>query len=595
MATTSTANAPARALRRYPQQLQALVSILAGTLLAGYLSRVFFVLAPDQVHDTHERFGYVYRLMDFREALLTGHLFPQWSTYMRGGLGEPYFSYYQPGFFYLAASLPQPWGAARTLGLAVFIASLVGFFGMSRLVGARFGPGPGYLAAMILLLSVYPATEIYIRGDFAEYTAMMLLPWLFHFLLAWDEHRRTRHLVGGSLSAAAVIVTHASVGLLSYLAIGGLLVIAIALVGNLWRLAVSALPLVAGVMLSAFYWFPVFFEWHLVQPEAAFAGFYDFRSHFVPVPRLWGAYERTAVVPLALGRPIIVLALFNLVLALARWNRSSRAERTLVVVCSVLLAEGIFMMTHWSLPLWEGFPPLHKVQFPWRLLSVVTVALATLASLWIPGGRVSGVLWRLGVPLLLLVSTSHPTFDRVMQFPLPARPADLVWLDYRVDVENEWVPRGARIFRPGEPLGVLGHHMDVENEAGTAPALGAAASLGVWASAPRCHTRGFSRGQSRLELTVDAQEDCDVVLPHYYFPVSWRGEVKGRDVRLFSHEGFLAAHLPAGTIGDMTVTFATTPMKKAGIAVSLLSMLVGVAWLGRSHTFASRWSRVRRS
>ena len=50
----------------------------------------------------------------------------------------------------------------------------------------------GWLAASLLLLSVYPATEIYIRGDLSEFCAMMLIPPALWEIFLLDASRGQR-------------------------------------------------------------------------------------------------------------------------------------------------------------------------------------------------------------------------------------------------------------------------------------------------------------------------------------------------------------------------------------------------------------------
>jgi hypothetical protein len=194
--------------------------------------------------------------------------------------------------------------------------------------------------------------------------------------------------------------------------------------------------------------------------------------------------------------------------------------------------------------------------------------LAVFAGLWVPKRGATAGLWVLGVALLLFASTSDTRIHRVRRFSLPERPGDLVALDYRPDLEGEWIPRGAPILAPGQ-------------------------LPGVWQSSPACRTDRFSRAQSRLNVTVDAAEDCDVVVPHYYFPVGWRAEAGRKELAVFSLRGFLAVHVPAGTRGDVTIEFTTTPMKRWGVGVSLLSLFAGLAWLIR-RAVASRAAGDRR-
>lgn len=77
-----------------------------GLLLSLWLSRVFFLHAPEWVPLTHEGNSYTGRLLEFRDLLGAGYASPQWATHFRQGLGSP--------FFRMAASPPASSQPAST-------------------------------------------------------------------------------------------------------------------------------------------------------------------------------------------------------------------------------------------------------------------------------------------------------------------------------------------------------------------------------------------------------------------------------------------------------------------------------------------------
>ena len=111
---------------RFAGRYSATIVLVWGCALAFWMSYPFFVLGSDVIHDNHEEGTYVYRLIEFRDCLASGYWFPQWCTDFRGGLGSPYFSYYQPGFFYVAALGSLLVSPVRALGVAIWVFSLLG-------------------------------------------------------------------------------------------------------------------------------------------------------------------------------------------------------------------------------------------------------------------------------------------------------------------------------------------------------------------------------------------------------------------------------------------------------------------------------------
>ncbi len=187
-----------------------------GIGLAGWLATPFFVFPLDEAYENHEAYAYQMRLVEFRDCLAHGYWSPQWCSHVRGGLGSPLFSYYQPGLFYVASLPGSVLHPTRALGVVVLLFGVLGYAGMYRGVRLRWGPLSGWLAGTTLLLSPYVATNILVRGDLSEFAAMMLLPVALAALVSWFDDRRLRWLALLALSGAGLIVLHPAVGLAAY-------------------------------------------------------------------------------------------------------------------------------------------------------------------------------------------------------------------------------------------------------------------------------------------------------------------------------------------------------------------------------------------
>src|SRR6267142_1905302 len=86
------------------QRLWSTAPWLWGAFIAAAVCRFFFTYGPGDSYFNHEGYRYIYRIVEFLASLKAGYAFPQWAVDFRSGLGSPYFSYYQPGFFYVAAA-----------------------------------------------------------------------------------------------------------------------------------------------------------------------------------------------------------------------------------------------------------------------------------------------------------------------------------------------------------------------------------------------------------------------------------------------------------------------------------------------------------
>jgi hypothetical protein len=258
---------------------------------------------------------------------------------------------------------------------------------------------------------------------------------------------------------------------------------------------------------------------------------------------------------------IALLAAFMI----ARRQTLSEQQRELVRLLLCLALGATFLLLRISEPLWQLIPLLPKIQFPWRVLTLLTMGLSGLGAIWVLGaGRLRFI--AVGLFLALLVWSYPNKSLKVESFPLPARPADLAEMNYAPDRENEWVPRGARTFPVLLPQ-VPAYPPDPYRDLAT--------------SATDCKADGFERSQSRLVVVIDAPPGCIVTLPHYYFPVGWTASLAGKDIAIENQEGRMALRFPDGARGNVILLFGHTPARRAGLWVSFLTLVVLtglVAW-----------------
>jgi hypothetical protein len=507
---------------------------LWGAAVAAYVSRFYFAYAPGEMHLNHQEYSYVHRLVEFRSALGAGYLFPQWATHFRHGLGNPYFGYYPSGFFYVAAAVASVVSIPTALALTVFGFSLLGYGGTFALVRRHFGAAAGTLAGTAVLLSTYPHTELYRRGDLAEYSAMMLLPALLHALVVWLEEGRAWARRVLALEAAMLPTLHNMVGLMGYPMLAGAAIV-YALSGAGARAVGAARAVLIGVGLSAFYWLPVVLEWNLVQGDRAATGPYRPVLRISPL-HLLGVVDPPTVVPLTLGSVVPALVAVASATLVIRRRRVTRAQWRLVGVLWLWVVLSVFLMHPASQAVWDTLPLLHRVQFPWRFLVVVTVATGALAGCVAAATR---PLLALGAAALLVVTLRLPP-PLLFRYPYPHRAADMVSFYVAPDFQHEWLPAGAWAIRDPHVATLC---------------------------TPGCTAALVERAQGRLQLAVDAAGTASVTVPHYYFPVGWHATLDGVPIALgATPEGLMRVAVPHG--GTLVITFHTTPAKRLGVLVS---------------------------
>jgi len=541
------------------------LSVLWGAALALLLCRHFFLLPADMFFQNHDDNTYLVRLIEFRDCLANGYLSPQWCTNFRSGLGSPYFGYYQPGVFYAASLLPSSLAPVGQFGCVTVAFAVLGYISMWGLVRRHFDGVSAVLAGTLLLTSSYSGTDLYIRGDFSEFAATMLLAALL-FFLDWSlEESKRRAVIGVAACGAGLVVMHPCVALAGY-GVSVAFVVFTSFWNRRWRAGVrAAFGLAAGVGMASFYWMPVLLEWDYISAEGAFSGFFHYSNHFLSLNDIFGFDVTPTVIPVKVGLvATCVLAGAAAACAIA-WRRLVPQQRR-IALATLLAALGcLFLMNRTSAPVWEALTLLQRLQFPWRLFSVLGVATA------IAGGVVAGALpsrlkFLTAAVLVVTATVLMVANTRVTLVParVPQTAAHIRDSFFAPDISNdEWLPKGAKAGEvgPEQRQAVAG---------------------------PNANVRGFRMAQGLLECQVRAEKDSYVIIPHYFFPVGWSARVDDQPVTLrANHVGLMRVDLPAGTKGTLQLRFTMTPMRRLGWAITLVTGICSLVmvWLASRGRF----------
>src|SRR5262249_14521743 len=91
------------------------------------------------------------------------------------------------------------------------------------------------------------------------------------------------------------------------------------------------------------------------------------------------------------------------------WRQSTDLRLT-VLPLSVVIVASIYMITPWSAWIWDRVGPLSYLQFPWRLLSLISLATSTAAGatlLLVHSQRSKVILWGVLVGLVVAVNVGY--------------------------------------------------------------------------------------------------------------------------------------------------------------------------------------------
>ncbi len=347
------------------------------SVLAFLVLRSLWQIHWYPMHDT----THFARLFLMEKTIRAGQFPPIWADLANETYGYPLFHFYAPFLYYLALPLKllvssYSLGFKLTLSLLTFIGGL-GMYFLSR----RWGRVGGILAAVAFLTLPYNAVNLFVRGAFAEYTATMLLPWLF---LAWQKPQRGKQVYFTALITGAFVLSHNLVPLIVFP------VLAIWVLYHHYRNLKSLIyPTILFLLLTSYFLLPLFFERSFVQVDRI-ARTTDFHLHFVQPWQLWNStwgFGGSAPgvkdgMSFKLGKLQLLLAGLGLLYLL-----KSKKLRSFGLILSFSLAFAFFMTTQSSQPFWQFIPYLSIIQFPWRYLTLLGFLIAFLSGLalqWLP-------------------------------------------------------------------------------------------------------------------------------------------------------------------------------------------------------------------
>ena len=340
-----------------------------------------------------------------------GDLFPVWSSSDAYGMGTPVLLYYQRLFFMVGGLvfviLDGSLKATLVVTLAIFMT--VGAYGMRTALAvvtdSRMLRTAGALG---LLLTNWAFSEWLVRGDLAEFSALMIVPWLLRWCLTLVRYQRVSWSIVPTM--VALVWAHNTVALISIFVLAvtgvvfficygleGLRLVAVrAVLTVAATVAVLTPGLVAEVKMGGYY-DPATTVIHDNSLISSLSFAHPWAFLFNPTFH-WLTQGSSKVVPFDLDIQVdfaisflLLLGLLTFVwLALRRFVRGPstevpRVDRALVAVLVVSLAIYLVFQFRVSLPLWETFWQLKVVGYPFRMMTFtlpLAIILAMVVADW---------------------------------------------------------------------------------------------------------------------------------------------------------------------------------------------------------------------
>jgi 6-pyruvoyl-tetrahydropterin synthase related domain len=533
--------------------------------------------APYFSHDDNVQ---TMRIYEMQQCVKDLQIPCRWVPDLGGGYGYPEFNYYAPlpyyvgDLFYLGTH--DIIVAAKLTFATALVLSFVTTYVFASLLWGKLS---GSVAAIFFVFAPYHALNLYHRGAMAELWAMAVFPLVFWaFLRLTREPTRWNSLLLG-VALALLILSH---NLSALLILALLSLLALVLLWQIRSWAYLQHLILAGasaLAFSAFYLLPMLLESGFVHLETLTLNEYNYAEHFQSLRDLllekpWWLPGNTAEVTHQVGTIHLLAWALSAAAACIYW-RKNKQLRFIVVASSVLIVVCIFMMNPASRWIWDRFVVLSFVQFPWRLLTLVSFATSVLAgtSLLLFRSRTRRLCAWFGLVLLVVVmNVGWFRPDRFLNVSQAQLLSDGGWDNLRMYAISDFLPKSAQVA-PTQPAPALYEQLSGHSDITDAQS-----------------------GSNWLKFNAVSDTPATVQIDKFDFP-NWEISLDGRLVP-HGHDGgtgLLTISLPAGA-HSVEAHLRDTPVRVIGNIVSagalIVCVLVCLRWLPlmlrRSHVPGKR-------
>jgi hypothetical protein len=377
------------------------------SLLVIWLACSWAVLQPGffRVHD------YVHgaRIAEMARGWSEGQLPVRWSGNFGFGYGMPLFLFYAPLPYYAGALVywltSNLLWSVKFLFLFANVGTLLGSFLLGKKLGGR---SSGLLLAATYTLAPYRAVNLYIRGAISEIWGMMALPWILWsglgLVTAWRDRQTTsqsdwrKWWAALTLSLTALMLSH-NLSAMMFVPISGLFLV-VWVVLNWWQkndtrslgeLITSCWVITSSYLVAvgcaSFYLWPALLEKDYTKISSILGGYFHYSQHFLYLRQFvtpywgyggsnWGPDDGLSFFlgwGLLIGLVLTSAMVIFKVKYLISHHQLPRVA-TWLGGAGVILVMSLFLSILRSKGLWDTVPGLSFIQFPWRWLSVTSLA-----------------------------------------------------------------------------------------------------------------------------------------------------------------------------------------------------------------------------
>ena len=240
-------------------------------------------------------FQHIARLFLLDQGLHQGYLFPRWVDTLGFNFGYPLFNFYPPLIYYISemfrlVGMSYIWSVKAMVILGYGLGAVGTYLLCLKVYKVhKVQKIAALVAATLFTFFTYHATLVYVRGAFAEFWGMNVLPFAFLSLELLREKPTIKRSVFFATTLAALILSHVFIAFPFILFFIPYTVYSILNTSNKVRyikhVIVGGL---LGTTLSAFYWLPSMLERKFTLVDSILTKeLASYTVHFLQPLQLW--------------------------------------------------------------------------------------------------------------------------------------------------------------------------------------------------------------------------------------------------------------------------------------------------------------------
>lgn len=542
------------------------------------------------LYTSHDGETHTARIAQYYQAILDGQFPPRFAGSFYNGFGSPIFVYIYP-LPYMLGSVIHLAGFSFTnsfkllMALSYIFSGIFSYLWLKELFKNRQA---AFLGAMFYMFSPYRLQLIYVRGSISEHLAYAFLPLALLFITKFKGEKSMKLIAMCALSISAIMLSQ---NLVAFIALPVLILYSIIIDPNPKSAKVlkpTLLAVIWGLFISSFTYIPAIFERNLIKFDEVFKLVYG--SHFVTIKQLirspWGyGFDLPGTVndqmSFQLGLAHILVLLLGLLLIgtifFVRRRRGNNININIptdyriasfaylmIVICLFLVID-----SEATKLTWKYFSVIQVIDIPWRILGLIPLFTAVIASFVIVRTR-SGAIFIFLIFALIVANRNHVRINKSLAFT----DADFINYAGTATQLSEFTPKARNsVSSPAFtdktlPVTVVGGWAKFENIASTSKKIAFKVTV------------ISKKAQLRINKFYFPGIQVKAYNKDTYVPVEF-GSFSTGETRLDTTKdtnGFIFMPLHNGTY-NMEVIFGETPTRQLANAISLIFLSISLFFL----------------